>query len=452
MKSTKYNILAISGYPPERSAGLVMDYMTAMEEDGHSVDFFTMYSFSNQKKNHYNIYPRPFSDRLLWIKQKLPFLSVFNSIAKNLFPKPEDKLPTIINKGFIIHNFDESNPPLPNYILREKLPNKQYDFVMVFIMQRMLTTSSFQVIYDKYKVPILMLAVDMLHLTGGCYFFGSCIRFGKGCGCCPVLDSNDNNDQTRKNFLYKKDIYEKIPHTLICNEHQKKFALQSGLFHQDNLYTSTILIDEEKFFPQNVSVCRKHFGIPQEKEFIILARYEGQCYSRMKGYDHLLNIINNFSNKLCGEQKKKCLLLLVGIKDDIFEAQFDIDLLNIGHLSKKDLISCYSASSVFISTSIDDAGPSMVNQSMMCGTPVISFSIGTALQVTIEGESGYMIPNYDDDKFAQSLLNLSCMDDEQYRNLRKRTREIAIGLTSKKVIAKDIIKAYESILRKCKKM
>ena len=55
MKNKKYKILMISGYPPSRSANLAQDVITALEEDGHEVDFLTTYSFPGQKKNQYNI-------------------------------------------------------------------------------------------------------------------------------------------------------------------------------------------------------------------------------------------------------------------------------------------------------------------------------------------------------------------------------------------------------------
>ena len=432
----------ISGYSPSRSGGLAQDYINAFESVGHEVDFLTMYHFPGQKENQYNIYPEPLKEKLVRIRDKFRYLNIFKRFAHIIFHNPEDKLPSVRHNGFIIHNLDERTPPLPNHILLKHLPNIPYDFVYILIVQRMLTSSSFLTIYEKYKAPLILAAVDMLHMTGGCYYFGDCERFGKGCGLCPVLESTDPNDITHKNYLFKAEVYSKIPHGLRCNLYQSKYAIKSGLFSERTVFVSTILIDENKFKPYDQVLCRNKFGIPEKKDFIILARYEYHL-SRMKGYDHMLNILNGVYDKMATELRNKSLLVLIGGENEEYTSQIKLDHLFLGRLNEDDLIKCYNACSVFISTSIDDAGPSMVNQSMMCGTPVVSFSIGTALQVTKEGVSGYMIPNYDDIAFANALLKISNMDHGKYQKFRKTTRDVALNLNSRSANVARIIEIYE---------
>lgn len=444
MSDNKYKILLVSGYPPSRSANLAQDIIHSLEGEGHEVDFLTMYSFSGQKPNQYSIYPEPFREKLGRIKQRYPKLSFFKKIVQRLFPSPEEKANCAAKNGYIIHHLDESNPPLSNDILAEHLPNKHYDFIYIMIVQRMMTSSSFLTIYEKYKAPMILAAVDMLHLTGGCYFFGNCERFGKGCGMCPVLESCDPNDITHQNYLFKKNVFSKISHGLKCNLYQSKFALQSGLFDEEHVFVSTIIIDEEKFKPYDSIECRKMLGIPANKEFVILARYEKKL-SRMKGYDHMANIINIFANKLTEEQRVKILFLMIGDVDKEYVSHLNLDTKFLGRVDVNGLIRCYNASSVFISTSIDDAGPSMVNQSIMCGTPVVSFSIGTALQVIRKGISGYMAPNFDDDIFADAIHKILSLDNDSYLHLRKTTREEALNLNSKSANAKRIVEIFQCI-------
>ena len=447
MKNKKYKILMISGYPPSRSANLAQDVITALEEDGHEVDFLTTYSFPGQKKNQYNIYPMPLWDRVKALQKYIPFQKVGKKIAKFLLHNPDDSKAKVCHGGYVIHHLDEANPPVPLDVLAANLPDKKYDFIYIMIVQRLLTTASLLTIYDKYKAPFFIVGVDMLHMTGGCYFFGKCERFGKGCGMCPVLDSNDPNDITRQNYLMKKEVFSKIPFAYKGNLHQSKFALKSGLFKEEDIALGTILIDETKFKPYDIQECRKQFNIPAEKEFVILSRYEGRL-SRMKGYDHMINILNIFSDSLTEEQRKKCLFVMIGSQDEEYASQIKLDTLAPGYLNIDNLIRIYSAASVFISTSIDDAGPSMVNQSMMCGTPVVSFSIGTALQVTREGISGYMTPNYDDKAFADAIHKIFSLDKDSYQHFRQTARETALELNSKSANAKRIIEIYEDICKR----
>ena len=437
----------ISGYPPSRSANLAQDVITALEEDGHEVDFLTTYSFPGQKKNQYNIYPMPLWDRVKALQKYIPFQKVGKKIAKYLLHNPDDSKATVRHGGYVIHHLDEANPPVPLDVLAANLPDKEYDFIYIMIVQRLLTTASFLTIYEKYKVPLLVGGIDMLHMTGGCYFFGNCERFGKGCGMCPVLDSKDPNDITHQNYLMKKEVFSKVPHGFICNLHQSRSALKSGMFDKNHIHLFTILIDETKFKPYDIQECRKQFNIPFDKEFVILSRYDGGL-SRMKGYDHMINILNIFSDSLTEEQRKKCLFVMIGSQDEEYASQIKLDTLAPGYLNIDNLIRIYSAASVFISTSIDDAGPSMVNQSMMCGTPVVSFSIGTALQVTREGISGYMAPNYDDKAFADAIHKIFSLDKDSYQHFRQTARETALELNSKSANAKRIIEIYEDICKR----
>lgn len=442
----KYRVLVISSYPPGRSGGIVQDNMDALSEAGHKVDFFTLYSFAGQKENEYSILPEPKTDKLIRLKQKFPFLSIFQSFAKKVFRTPEEKMSSVFNKGYFIPHFDETKPPVDDETLNFFLPNNKYDFIQVFITERMLTTLSFVTIYIKYKVPLLITCLDMLHFTGGCYFFGDCDRFSIGCGKCLVLDSDDENDQTRINYMAKKSVYLQIQYAILCNLHQKKFALQSNLFNSENIFNISIIIDEDKFIPYDKTICRKNFGIPLNKKFVILSRYEKKI-SRSKGYDHLLNIINIYVARATKAELDSSLLILIGSKDEEFVSQINMDTLCLPRLDLSNLIKAYSAASVFISTSIDDAGPSMVNQSMMCGTPVVTFSIGTALEVTREGENGYMAKNFNDNDFAEKIFKISRLSTDDYKKIRKTTRNSALDINSKRANAERIIQIYQETVQ-----
>ena len=441
-KSKKYKVLVISSYPPSRSGGLVQDNMNALTSLGHDVDFFTLYSFPGQEENHYNIFPAPITDKLIRLRSQFPFLKALETLAKKLFKTPEEKMLSVENKGYRIPHLDESTPPIDNSILSSHLPDKRYDFIQVFATERMLTTKSFVAIFEKYRVPLLITCMDMLHFTGGCYFFGDCERFSVGCGKCLVLDSNDEYDQTHLNYLVKKKVYTTIQYAILCNLHQKKYAIKSRLYNEQNIFTQSIIIDEERFVPMDIDHCREHFNIPLEKSFVILSRYEDGL-ARSKGYEELVKIINTFCNEAEQTLVESSVLLLVGSDNEDYAESFDMDTICLGRLSLQDLVKSYSAASIFISTSIDDAGPSMVNQSLMCGTPVGTFSIGTALEVTEQSVNGFKARNFDTDDFASKLLELSQLNSREYSKMRRNSRRLAMSINSKASNGERIIQIYK---------
>jgi glycosyltransferase involved in cell wall biosynthesis len=444
--NNKYNVLVISSYPPSRSGGIVQDNMDALSEAGHKVDFFTLYSFAGQNENQFSILPEPFTEKLVRLKKKIPLLAIFQPLAKMIFRTPSKKMSSIFNHGYFIPNLDETKPPVDDTTLDFFLPNKDYDFIQLFITERMITTLSFLTIFNKYQVPLLITCMDMLHFTGGCYFFGNCDRFKIGCGKCLVLDSDDENDQTHINYLCKMSVYPKIQYAILCNLHQKNFALECKLFNPENIFTNSIIIDEDKFIPKDDTICRKLLGIPANKKFVILSRYQ-KGLGRSKGYDHLVDIVNTYAAKATRHELDSSVLVLIGSKDKQFAGQFNMDTLCLGYLDLEKLIKAYSAASVFISTSIDDAGPSMVNQSMMCGTPVVTFSIGTALEVTRDGENGFMAENFNDNDFVEKLFKISHLTEDEFTKLRKSTRNSALKINSKHANAERIIQIYHETLK-----
>lgn len=441
----KYSILIISAYPPSRSAGLAQDMITGLEGEGHNVDFFTMYAFKGQMENQYNIYPEPITDKLRRIKQMFPLLQGLKKLVKAFLKTPEDKMTSVENHGYRIPHYNEAEPPVDDETLRRYLPDKNYDFIMIYITERMITTPSFVTIYEKYKVPMLIACLDMLHFTGGCYFFGDCRRFMAGCGKCLVLDSDDENDQTHKNYLIKASVYPKIEYAILCNTYMKQFGDKCGLFPPEKIYTFGTLIDEEVFKPGDSKECREYFGISDRKKHVILARYVPGM-GRAKGYDHMIDIINTLYEMLSDEERKGCLLALIGSRDDGITKKMKLDAVCLGYMNLQDLVKSYNASSVFISTSVDDAGPSMVNQSMMCGTPVVTFSIGTALDVTRAGVNGYMAINFDNRDFANGIYKILRMPSDDYLQMRIQTRDSAIEMNSKEACAKQVIRVYEKMV------
>ena len=87
-------------------------------------------------------------------------------------------------------------------------------------------------------------------------------------------------------------------------------------------------------------------------------------------------------------------LLMLG---DPEKSNFDFALLSdrmnivqLGLLDEKGLFTAYYASDLFVSSSIDDSGPMMVNYSIACGTPVLSFPIGVSVELVQHMKTGYI--------------------------------------------------------------
>ena len=100
-------------------------------------------------------------------------------------------------------------------------------------------------------------------------------------------------------------------------------------------------------------------------------------------------------------------------------------------------------SSVYLSPSVNDAGPSMVNQSMSCGTPVVTFEMGTALDVVKDRDTGYCAKLCDSEDFARGIAKIYHLPKQEYEALRKHCRDVALELTSQESHVRNFLRVYE---------
>lgn len=437
------NILLISSRPPQHSAGLAKDYIHALELFGHHVDFLTKYNYSGKGSNEYYVLREK-----LWMKVARwggKHKKLYNFFHRfhlgTYFMKSEGYKARNKSKELFITNLYENIPPVAPSLIVERI-HKQYDLVITLFWQDFLTTVSLKAIYDKLGCPIIICSVDMFPYTGGCFFFGDCQNFMHECGQCPALNSNDKNDQTHQNFLIKKEMYANMNYAICLNSWMQQFAKCTGLFKPERIITSSLYIDESVFRPMDSSECKEWFGI-DSNSFVLFARSPSKSAIIAKGFGYLIRSVNHFADTLDEEQRDKIVLILAGRElSDEEKGDFHIKVKNLGTLNRDDLIKAYNASHIFLSPSIDDAGPSMVNQSIMCGTPVVCFNIGTAWDVIKNGKSGYKVPLKDEEAFGKAISQIFNMTDEYYCLLSSNTRKIAIEYNSLKAFSKIVEDTY----------
>lgn len=93
---------------------------------------------------------------------------------------------------------------------------------------------------------------------------------------------------------------------------------------------------------------------------------------------------------------------------------------------QKEVEPFYQNASVFLSTSRWEGFGVVITEAMECGLPVVAFETDGPMEILQNGENGYLISNYDLDKYADAVENL--MKDEALRwtmsrNAIKRARD-----------------------------
>lgn len=438
MGNKSLRILILSTYPPTHSANLGGDIMEALQCKGHSVDFVCRYSDSelegitHRAIERHNPTVKTILKSYFHSKRLEQLLSYFYRLKHSNKNK----------KGLVYPN--EAKPALNPNKLITFVGKQEYNLIITLFWVDMLNSTSLKSLYDEYKCPILIYSVDMAPMTGGCYYFNECNNFMTGCGNCILLDKPHCKDQSNTNYKIKKSNYSKINCSFVGNTWMNNYAFQSGLLEKEQIYNASIVLDETIFNPGSQLAAKTELGISYDKDFILFAR---SWDLKRKRPEYIIQSIYELWLNMDTIQRSRFLVITVGdnkILDEL--SKFDIPILNFGFVNREKLILLYQSATFFLSASTDDAGPSMVNQSIMCGTPVICFNNGTAMDVISNGISGFKTDEITASGFSIILRKAhdSWMNN-QFPNLRETTRNEALKHCSKKTFVDTIENIYRQV-------
>lgn len=432
------NILIVSSANPSVAAGvLAVDYYNALKKNGSEVDFLT--------KNKSLEYPD-----FLYIQDNYVNKAI-RKITK-LFDKVSFKFFRIITKRdyklltqryFFYKN--EKKPPVSNRRLLKALPkDKRYDLILIMFWQEMLSASSLEALYDKYKCPIFIGCVDYSPMTGGCHFISDCPTFERGCGACEIWYSKNQKDFTYKNVLEKKRIYEKIKPVLLVNRYMdENYASKSPILKNTKKEYIFPVINDDLFCPIDKKIAKKELNIDENKKVIFFACQN--LHDTRKGGKYVLAALDNFYNELTDEQRENILVILAGRAEKEIESIVKFNCKTFGFVDTNKLIKLYQAADVYLSGSVIDAGPMMVNQALSCGVPVVAFNIGTAIDVINGKNTGYVSKEISSEAFTEGIRWWYSLTNSEYEKISDNCRNIALETTSYEACSNKILEIFETL-------
>lgn len=437
---SKLNILLISsGTPTDNSPRMVLDMVGALEAGGHDVDLLLKYPINNTSANIIPALSRRHVIRDVIYYQAGRRINKIKKLLNINDSKPD------FNYYFNNNSSnDEAKPAVPSSLMVSKI-KKQYDLVLVFFWKDMVTSKTLQDIYDKLKVPILLIVADMFPMTGGCSYFWDCRNFEHGCGKCPALKSDNENDFTRQAFLYKQKVYNNINCVFLGNSWMLKHAVKTNLFK--NLDTIYPVINEEVFKPQDKNELKARHGLAGKTVLFIGSVHVTE---ERKGFKYLVEALH-ILYQTAPQFKDDVVLVIAGLSSVDLQSFFNFKVIQTGSLPYDTLAEYYAMVDVYLSGSIQDAGPMMINQSLMCGTPVVAFDMGTACDL-INKSTGYLARYLDVNDFSMGILDLIKLSAEEKAAMSVKCRQAALATSSYQAFENQICKVYANMSKALQKI
>lgn len=297
------------------------------------------------------------------------------------------------------------------------------DIIMVYWVSGFVNAELLKEMYDITKAPIYWVMMDNSPITGGCHYPWDCNGYMKQCGNCPGLNSKNKDDISNLNLLSKKKFLENVDISIVSlSESDFRRASQSSVFKGKPHYKILLPVDSLKFSPpQSKNEVKAQFGIQLDHKVLLLGASNVQ--DKRKGIDLFDSAwqkvkYDNITIVVIGKADKECL------------SRIGNNIIYLGSVNESKLALCYQCADFFVCPTVEDSGPYMINQSLMSGTPVVSFNIGVAMDLVITGETGYNCGKPSINSLENGIIEMINMNQDDTKRMSLKCRELAISKCS----------------------
>lgn len=291
--------------------------------------------------------------------------------------------------------------------------------------------------------PAIFTLHDMWSFTGHCAYSFDCDRWQTGCGRCPYPSTYPaiQQDNTRLEWRLKNWVYNRSDLTIVTPSRWLAEQAKQSMLQRFSIHHIPYGIDTEMYRPLNQQQCRSLLGIPDDK-YVLLTGAE-KFTDRRKGADLLLSALNRLPYSL----KANTVLLMLGSGGGEIAQHLDIPTLELGFVSgDRFKAMAYSAADLFVFPTRADNLPLMLQESIACGVPIVSFQVGGVPDLVRPGVTGYLAAPESVEDFAQGIENL--LGDRSLREqLSQNCRAIALTEYPLELQAKRYIELYRHIMQ-----
>lgn len=294
--------------------------------------------------------------------------------------------------------------------------------------------------------PAIFTLHDMWSFTGHCAYSYDCERWKTGCGSCPYPNSfpGITRDNTHLEWKLKDWLYNQSNLTIVAPSRWLAEQAKQSLLNRFPIHHIPYGIDINTYQPLDRELSRVSLGIPTNKKVIMFGVVD--LKETRKGGDILAKALSLLPQSL----KHETVLLVMGDGGESFGNAVGIEVINLGFVSNDRFKAlAYSAADLFLLPTHADNLPVSLQESMSCGTPMVSFNVGGVPDLVRPGITGYLANLKDAEDFCNGIMQL-LENDNLRAQMSQNCREIAIKEYPLELQAKRYIEIYQHILRQAR--
>ena len=289
--------------------------------------------------------------------------------------------------------------------------------------------------------PAVFTLHDMWSFTGHCAYSYDCDKWKTGCGKCLYPDTYPaiKLDNTRLEWKLKNWVYSNSNITIVSPNRWLTEQAKNSMLNRFPIHHIPNGIDTNSYQPLDKLLCKEILGISKYKK-VLLFGAESLKDSR-KGGDLLVKSLQILPESL----KSETIILTLGNGGESITSDLGMQVISLGYISSDRLKSlAFSAADLFIFPTRADNLPLVLQESMACGTPMVSFDIGGVSDLVRHNITGYLAKSEDTQDFSNSIVKL--LEDDQLRQtMNENCRAIAISEYALELQAKRYVELYKNI-------
>jgi glycosyltransferase involved in cell wall biosynthesis len=389
------------------------------------------------------------NDNVIVLQRKAPgksFKYYLNRIKEKFLNIYKRFAPLDIDGNYSFYNLNERKRYYSTRKLVRKLPFKP-DVILVYWISEFLNTKAMQELTALTGAKIFWMMTDNAPLTGGCHYPWQCEGFHTDCSNCPAILTNSKKTIAQKNLVYKKN---NIPQNLelitsSVSDHER--ALKASLFNGKKIHKIVAAIDPVKYAPGDKALAKAHFGIDAATRVMFYGA--GSFVYPRKGGKQVVEALDLLQKKFiepgnASNKKNDFLILIAGNDGEEYFSKINIPFKRVGYLNEENLIKAYQAADFSLSPSLEDSGPLMVNQCIMCGTPMVAFNTGVAMDLVRKGETGYIAKLFDSSDLAEGIRYMLLLNDEELIQMSRNCRNFALANITPAIYTEKLLSLFST--------
>lgn len=286
--------------------------------------------------------------------------------------------------------------------------------------------------------PAVFTLHDMWSFTGHCTYSYDCDRWKTGCGKCPYPDiyPEIERDNTHLEWKLKNWVYSQSNLTIVTPSRWLSEQVQQSILSRFPIHHIPNGIDTQVYQPLDSEQCRVHLGIPKGKKVLMFGA--DSLTERRKGGDLLAQALQNLPSGL----KAETVLLIFGSSGAAIAQTVGMTTIDLGYLtSDESKAIAYSAADLFVFPTRADNLPLTLQESIACGTPMVSYKIGGVPDLVRPGITGYLAELENAQDLCDGIVHL--LEEQNLREqMQHNCRAIALQEYSLELQAKRYIELY----------